>query len=137
MRNRYRAESNPLLNAFEGFANTFNTGLNNMMNDINNLIYSAFGKNTFTEILAGIVDGAIFIAISLIPYVGQVFDTMATISFLGSTAFDLLAGSASFNETVNSFKQMFTNPTSISTIATLITAVLARKLIEPDRGRKC
>ena len=127
-----KAQSNPLLNAFEGFANVFNTGLNNMLNDINNLIYSAFGKNTFTEILAGIVDGAIFVAISLIPYVGQVFDVMATISFLGSTVFDLLAGSASFNETVNSFKQMFTNPTSISTIVTLITAVLARKLIEPS-----
>jgi hypothetical protein len=127
-----KAESNPLLNAFEGFANVFNTGLNNMLNDINNLIYSRFGKNTFTEILAGILDGAIFVAISAIPIVGQVFDVMATISFIGSTVFDLLAGSASFNETVNSFKQMFTNPTSISTIATLITAVLTRKLIEPD-----
>ena len=52
------AESNPVVNVFEGFANVFNTGLNNMMNDLNNLIYSAFGKNVSTEILAGIVDGA-------------------------------------------------------------------------------
>jgi hypothetical protein len=126
------AESNPFLNVFEGFANTFNTGLNNMMNDINNLIYSAFGKNTFTEILAGIVDGAIFVAISAIPIVGQVFDAMATISFVGSTVFDLLAGSASFNETVNSFKQMFTNPTSIAMIVTLIVNVITTRLIEPD-----
>ena len=126
------AESNPLLNAFEGFANTFNTGLNNMMNDINNLIYSAFGKNTFTEILAGIVDGAIFVAISAIPIVGQVFDAMATISFVGSTVFDLLAGSASFNETIDSFKQMFTNPTSIAMIATLVVNVLTRRFVEPD-----
>ena len=126
------AESNPLLNAFEGFANTFNTGLNNMMNDINNLIYSAFGKNTFTEILAGIVDGAIFVAISAIPIVGQVFDVMATISFVGSTVFDLLTGSASFNETINSFKQMFTNPTSIAMIATLVVNVLTRRFVEPD-----
>lgn len=125
------AESNPVLNVFEGFANTFNTGLNNMMNDINNFIYSHLGKNTFTEILAGIVDGAIFVAISAIPIVGQVFDAMATISFVSSTIFDLLAGSASFNETVNSFKQMFTNPTSIAMIVTLIVDVIASRLIEP------
>jgi FMN phosphatase YigB (HAD superfamily) len=126
------AESNPFLNVFEGFANVFNTGLNNMMNDINNFIYSHLGKNTFTEILAGIVDGAIFVAISAIPIVGEVFDAMATISFISSTAFDLLAGSASFNETVNSFKQMFTNPTSISMIATLIAGAITGRLIEPD-----
>ena len=126
------AESNPVVNVLEGLANTFNTGLNNMMNDLNNFIYSHLGKNTFTEILAGIADGAIFIAISLIPYVGLVFDTMATVSFISSTAFDLLAGSASFNETVNSFKQMFTNPTSISMIATLIAGAITGRLIEPD-----
>ena len=127
-----KAESNPFLNVFEGFANVFNTGLNNMMNDINNFIYSHLGKNIFTEILAGIVDGAIFVAISLIPIVGEVFDAMATISFVSSTVFDLLAGSASFNETVNSFKQMFTNPTSISMIATLIAGAITGRLIEPD-----
>jgi len=127
-----KAESNGFLNAFEGFANAFNTGLNNMMNDINNFIYSRLGQNVFTEILAGIVDGAIFVAISLIPVVGQAFDILSAVSFVGSTAFDLLAGSASFNETVNSFKQMFTNPTSISMIATIIGSVLARRLIEPD-----
>jgi len=44
----------------------------------------------------------------------------------------LLAGSASFNETVNSFKQMFTNPTSISMIATLIAGAITGRLIEPD-----
>jgi len=126
------AESNPFLNVFEGFANVFNTGLNNMMNDINNFIYSHLGKNVFTEILAGIVDGAIFVAISAIPIVGEVFDAMATISFVSSTVFDLLAGSASFNETVNSFKQMFTNPTSISMIATLIAGAITGRLIEPD-----
>jgi len=43
----------------------------------------------------------------------------------------LLAGSASFNETVNSFKQMFTNPTSISMIATLIAGAITGRLIEP------
>jgi len=128
------AESNPVLNVLEGLANTFNTGLNNMMNDLNNFIYSHLGKNTFTEILAGIADGAIFIAISLIPYVGLVFDTMATVSFISSTAFDLLAGSASFNETVNSFKQMFTNPTSISMIATLVVGAITGRLIKPDTG---
>ncbi|ALG96946.1 putative Staphylococcal surface anchored protein [Sulfolobus monocaudavirus SMV3] len=128
----HSAESNWLLNGFEGFVNTFNTAINDLMNDINNFIYSHLGKNTFTEILAGIVDGAIFVAISAIPYVGQAFDVLSLISFVGSIAFDLLAGSASYNETVNSFKQMFTNPTSISTIVTLITGVLARKLIEPD-----
>jgi tetratricopeptide (TPR) repeat protein len=127
-----KAESNSILNGFEGFVNTFNTAINDLMNDINNLIYSAFGKNIFTEILAGIVDGAIFIAISAIPIVGEVFDILSFISFVGSTAFDLLAGSASFNETVSSFEQMFTNPTSLSTIVTLITAVLTRKLIAPD-----
>jgi len=126
-----KAQSNGALNVFEGFANAFNTGLNNMMNDINNFIYSHLGQNVWTEILAGIVDGAVFIAISAIPIVGQVFDAMATISFVGSTAFDLLAGPASFNETVNSFKQMFTNPTSLSMIGTLIAGVLARRLIEP------
>ena len=128
------AESNPVLNVLEGFANTFNTGLNNMMNDLNNFIYSHLGKNTFTEILAGIADGAIFIAISLIPYVGLVFDTMATVSFISSTAFDLLAGSASFNATVNSFKQMFTNPTSISMIATLVVGAITGRLIKPNTG---
>jgi hypothetical protein len=120
------------LNVFVGFANAFNTGLNNMMNDINNFIYSHLGQNVWTEILAGIVDGAVFIAISAIPIVGQVFDVMATISFVGSTAFDLSAGSASFNETVNSFKKMFTSPASISMIITLIAGALARRLIEPS-----
>ncbi len=57
---------------------------------------------------------------------------MATISFVSSTVFDLLAGSASFNETVNSFKQMFTNPTSIAMIATLIAGAITGRLIEPD-----
>jgi len=127
-----KAQSNGFLNAFEGFANVFNTGLNNMMNDINNFIYSHLGQNTFTEILAGLADAGVFMVISAIPIVGQAFDFMATISFVGETVFDLLAGSASFNETVNSFKQMFTNPTSISMIATLIASVLARRLIEPD-----
>jgi hypothetical protein len=127
-----KAQSNWGLNVFEGFANTFNTGLSNMMNDINNFIYSHLGKNTFTEILAGLADAGVFIAISAIPIVGQVFDALTFISFIGSTAFDLLAGSASFNETISSFEQMFTNPTSITTIVTLITAVLARKFIEPD-----
>jgi len=127
-----KAQSNWALNAFEGFANVFNTGLNNMMNDINNFIYSRLGKNVWTEILAGIVDGAVFIAISAIPIVGQVFDVMATISFVGSTAFNLLAGPASFNETVNSFKQMFTSPTSLSMIGTLVAGALARRLIEPS-----
>jgi hypothetical protein len=69
-----KAQSNWLLNGFEGFANVFNTGLNNMMNDINNFIYSHLGQNVFTEVLAGIVDGAILVLISLIPIVGQVFD---------------------------------------------------------------
>ena len=127
-----KAQSNGALNVFEGFANVFNTGLNNMMNDINNFIYSHLGRNVWTEILAGIVDGVVFIAISAIPIVGQVFDAMATISFVGSTAFDLLAGPASFNETVNSFKQMFTSPTSLSMIGTLVAGALARRLIEPS-----
>jgi len=127
-----KAQSNGALNVFEGFANAINTGLNNMMNDINNFIYSHLGQNVWTEILAGVVDGAVFIAISAIPIVGQVFDVMATISFVGSTAFDLLAGPASFNETVNSFKQMFTSPTSLSMIGTLVAGALARRLIEPS-----
>jgi len=127
-----KAQSNGALNIFEGFANVFNTALNKMMNDINNFIYSHLGQNVWTEILAGIVDGAVFIAISAIPIVGQVFDAMATISFVGSTAFDLLAGPASFNETVNSFKQMFTSPTSLSMIGTLVAGALARRLIEPS-----
>ncbi len=42
------AESNPVLNVLEGFANTFNTGLNNMMNDLNNFIYSHFGESVLT-----------------------------------------------------------------------------------------
>ncbi len=127
-----KAQSNGALNVFEGIANAFNTALNDMMNDINNFIYSHLGQNVWTEILAGIVDGAVFTLISAIPYVGEVFDVMSAISFVGSTAFDLLAGSASFNETVNSFEQMLASPTSLSMIGTLIAGVLARRLIEPS-----
>jgi len=66
-----KAESNWLLNGFEGLANFINTAINDLMNDINNFIYSHLGQNVFTEVLAGIVDGAIFVLISLIPIVGE------------------------------------------------------------------
>jgi len=57
---------------------------------------------------------------------------LSFISFIGSTVFDLLAGPASFNETVNSFKEMLTSPTSLAMIGTLLVGGIATGLIKPS-----
>ncbi|WP_016732556.1 hypothetical protein [Saccharolobus islandicus] len=125
-----KAKENPVLNVLEGFANVFNTGLNNMLNYVNSFIYQRLGKNTFTEILSGIVDGAIFVLISMIPIVGEAFDVLATSSFLLQTGFDLLAGSASFKETVNGLKSMISNPQNLAMISTIVVSALAKHFVD-------
>ncbi|WP_228375585.1 hypothetical protein [Saccharolobus islandicus] len=127
-----KAQSNPVLNVFEGIANTINTGLSNMFNFINNEIYSHLGRNIFTEVLAGIADGAIFVLISLIPVVGEAFDWATFTAFLGQTVFNLTAGSASAQEEINSLKQMFLNPANLSSLITTVVGLFIAHRLNID-----
>ncbi|WP_238525236.1 hypothetical protein [Saccharolobus islandicus] len=127
-----KAQSNPVLNVLEGIVNTINTGLSNMFNFINNEIYSHLGRNVFTEVLAGIADGAIFVLISLIPVVGEAFDWATFTAFLGQTVFNLTAGSASAQEEINSLKQMFLNPANLSSLITTVVGLFIAHRLNID-----
>ncbi|MCY0882607.1 MAG: hypothetical protein OWQ50_02090 [Acidianus infernus] len=129
-----KANRNIFLNIFNTVVYNISNAINDLMNWVNGLIESHI-PGIVGQILAGIVDGLIFIGISLIPVVGQIVDGIIAFSFISNLVEQgIIAVKTGYGaQFLQQLEESFLQPQNIAMIATSVIGGVGLERVLADR----